>query len=145
MFYVQGPMSQGFGHVSSTHNFTAGFCWTNYDLHQWRDRTLLSRGALSYLTIGSCCWPSTGSSATFNPRGISHLQYADDTLIMIQYNKSHIAHLKFLPMWDNMSGLKLNYNKCEVIVMGQPVETQCRVADMLNYKLGSSHLFTLAC
>jgi hypothetical protein len=51
--------------------------------------------------------------------GITQLQYADDTLILIQYNKQHIANLKFLLMWfEDMSGLKINYHKSEVIVMG---------------------------
>jgi hypothetical protein len=39
--------------------------------------------------------------------------------------------------FEEMSGLKINYHKGEVIVMGQPIETQHRVADMLNCKLGA--------
>jgi retron-type reverse transcriptase len=53
------------------------------------------------------------------PGGISHLQYADDTLIMIQDNDEQIANLKFLLMcFEDMSGLKINYHKSEVIVLG---------------------------
>ncbi|KAK1679281.1 hypothetical protein QYE76_040129 [Lolium multiflorum] len=57
------------------------------------------------------------------PGGISHLQYADDTLILIQNSEENIANLKFLLMcFEDMSGLKINYHKSEVIVMGQPLE-----------------------
>jgi hypothetical protein len=70
--------------------------------------------------------------------GISHLQYADDTLILIQNSEENIANLKFLLMcFEDMSGLKINYHKSEVIVMGQPMEEQQRVANKLNCKRGS--------
>jgi hypothetical protein len=71
------------------------------------------------------------------PGGISHLQYADDTLILVQYNEQHISNLKFLLMcFEEMSGLKINYHKSEVMVMGQSPDIMQRVADMLNCKLG---------
>jgi hypothetical protein len=51
--------------------------------------------------------------------GISHLQYADDTLILIQNSDEDITNLKFLLMcFEDMSGLKINYHKSEVIAMG---------------------------
>jgi hypothetical protein len=72
------------------------------------------------------------------PGGISHLQYADDTLILIQNSEENIANLKFLLMcFEDMSGLKINYHKSEVIVMGQPLEEQQRIANKLNCKRGS--------
>ncbi|XP_051229193.1 uncharacterized protein [Lolium perenne] len=72
------------------------------------------------------------------PGGISHLQYADDTLILIQNSDEDIANLKFLVMcFEDMSGLKINYHKSEVIVMGQPTRVQNQVANKLNCKLGS--------
>jgi hypothetical protein len=72
------------------------------------------------------------------PGGITHLKYADDTLILIQYNEQHIVNLKFLLMcFEDMSGLRINYHKSEVIVLGQPDEIQHQVADMLNSKLGA--------
>jgi hypothetical protein len=72
------------------------------------------------------------------PGGVTHLQYADDTLILLQYNEQQIANLKFLLMcFEDMFGLKINYHKSEVIVMGQPEAIQHRVADMLNCRLGA--------
>ena len=67
------------------------------------------------------------------PGGITHLQYVDDTMILIQYNKEEIAHLKFpLMCFENMSGLKINYHKSELFVLGQPSEIQAEVARQLN-------------
>ncbi|KAK1694221.1 hypothetical protein QYE76_010918 [Lolium multiflorum] len=52
--------------------------------------------------------------------GIKHLKYADDTLILIQGSDEDIANLKFLLMcFEDMSGLKINYHKSEVFVLGQ--------------------------
>jgi hypothetical protein len=62
--------------------------------------------------------------------GITHLQYADDTIIMIQDGDEQLANLKFILMcFEDMSGLKINYHKSEVIVMGRSPERQQRVAD----------------
>jgi hypothetical protein len=72
------------------------------------------------------------------PGGITHLQYDDDTLIMIQDDDTQIANLKFLLMcFEDMSGLKTNYLKSEVLVMGSSRARQQRVADWLNCKRGS--------
>ncbi|KAK1697110.1 hypothetical protein QYE76_013807 [Lolium multiflorum] len=72
------------------------------------------------------------------PGGITHLQYADDTLVLIQNTGVCIRNLKFLLMcFEDMPGLKINYHKSEVIVMGQPEEEQDRIANLLNCKRGS--------
>ena len=53
------------------------------------------------------------------PRGLTHLQYADDTMIMIQKSDLAVANLKFLLIcFELLSGLKINFHKSEVIVMG---------------------------
>jgi hypothetical protein len=71
------------------------------------------------------------------PGGISHLQYADDTLILTEPTDEGIAHLKLLLLcFENMSGLKINFDKSEVLVMGMSAPEQCRIANLLNYKLG---------
>ena len=43
--------------------------------------------------------------------------------------------------FEDMSGLKINFHKSEVIVMNATADGQLRVATMLNCKLGS-FLFT---
>jgi hypothetical protein len=71
------------------------------------------------------------------PGGLTHLQYADDTIILIN-DDTQIANLKFLLMcFEDMSGLKINYHKSEVIVMGRDTSRQQVVADSLNCKLGT--------
>jgi hypothetical protein len=56
---------------------------------------------------------------------ISHLQYADDTIIMIQPDDLGIANLKFMLLcFGNMVGLCINFHKS-------------RIANMLKCKLGS--------
>ena len=72
------------------------------------------------------------------PGGITHLQYADDTLILIQNNDAAIANLKFLLLcFEDMSGLKINFHKSEVFVLDCPIQEQRRITNMLNCKLGA--------
>ena len=50
--------------------------------------------------------------------GISLLQYADDTIIMVEGSDTDIASLKFLLLrFQQMSGLKINFDKSDVMVM----------------------------
>jgi hypothetical protein len=52
--------------------------------------------------------------------------------------------MKFLLMcFVDMSVLKINYHKSEVIVMGQPGSEQLRIANNLNCQLGASPSYTL--
>jgi hypothetical protein len=39
--------------------------------------------------------------------------------------------------FEDMSGLKINYHKSEVVVMGQSLGSQRRIANKLNCKLGA--------
>jgi hypothetical protein len=72
------------------------------------------------------------------PEGVSHLQYIDDTIIIIKKNDLQLANLKFILLcFQAMSGLKINLNKSEVMLLGCPFIEQLRMANMLNYKLGS--------
>jgi hypothetical protein len=69
--------------------------------------------------------------------GLTHLQYADDTMIFIEADRQSIANVKFLLYcFENMSGLKINYQKSEVIGIGIS-EIECAtVANLLNCKRG---------
>jgi hypothetical protein len=71
------------------------------------------------------------------PEGVTHLQYADDTMIMIQNTDLSLINLKFILLcFELLSGMKINFHKSEVIVMGCDREEQARVARLLNYKQG---------
>jgi hypothetical protein len=72
------------------------------------------------------------------PGGITHLQYVDDTMTLIQNDDLAIANLKFLlNSFELLSGLKINYHKSKVIVMGVASEEQARVACLLNCQGGA--------
>lgn len=49
--------------------------------------------------------------------GLTHLQYADDTVILLDRDDQSIRHIKFLLYcFELMSGLQINYEKSKVIV-----------------------------
>jgi hypothetical protein len=69
--------------------------------------------------------------------GITHLQYADDTVLMIQ-NEETIVNLKLiLYCFESTSGMKISYHKSEVFVMGEDKTRREDIAAKFNCKLGS--------
>jgi hypothetical protein len=69
---------------------------------------------------------------------LTHLQYADDTILFLQYSDLDIANLKFLLFcYEELSGMKINYAKSEVYTVGLSVEEGQKVADAFNCKLGT--------
>ena len=72
------------------------------------------------------------------PEGVSHLQYADDTIILVELDDTCIANLKFILLcFEAVSGLKINFAKSEVLVTGVDEAEALRVARLLNCSLGS--------
>jgi hypothetical protein len=71
------------------------------------------------------------------PGGVTHLQYADDTLLLFEPDMHNIATVKaILLSFELMSCLKINFHKCEVVTMGMDTAEGQAVADLLNCKLG---------
>jgi hypothetical protein len=69
--------------------------------------------------------------------GISHVQYADDTILMIEGNDNLVINMKFiLYCFEWISGLKINYHKSEAYLFGWEEEDKRRIVNMLNYELG---------
>jgi hypothetical protein len=69
--------------------------------------------------------------------GITHVQYADDTILIVEGDDNSIVHMKFiLYCFEWLSRLKINYHKSEAITFGLGEENSRRVANMLNYLLG---------
>lgn len=59
-------------------------------------------------------------------------------MIMVSGSDSDIANLKFLLLYfEEMSGLKINFDKSEVVVLGYSEAEQHRIADNLKYKLAA--------
>jgi hypothetical protein len=72
------------------------------------------------------------------PGGISHIQYADDTVITIDGSDRSILNLKLiLYCFEWMSRLKINFHKSEVFVFGAVQQERERMANMLNCSLGT--------
>jgi hypothetical protein len=69
--------------------------------------------------------------------GITHLQYADDTVIFLNMDDQSIIYTKILLYcFENMFGLKINYKKSKVFALGCSEEETTRVAQMLNCNIG---------
>ncbi|KAE8807126.1 ABC transporter G family member 37 [Hordeum vulgare] len=70
--------------------------------------------------------------------GVTRLQYADDTMIMVEGSDLDIVNLKFLLLcFEAMSGLKINFDKTEVLVLDySPVEKES-IANNFNCRLPS--------
>jgi hypothetical protein len=70
--------------------------------------------------------------------GLTHLKYADDTIIFLSLDEQTILNTKFLLYcFEDMSGLKINYQKSEVFVMGGTEEDNNRVAGIFNCEVGA--------
>jgi hypothetical protein len=69
---------------------------------------------------------------------VTHIQYADDTVIMIDGSDRSILNLKLiLYCFEWMSGLKINFHKSEVFVFGAVQQERERMSNMLNCSLGT--------
>lgn len=52
--------------------------------------------------------------------GIAILQYADDTILCLQDDEASARNLKFLLcMYEQMSGIKINFEKSEVLMISR--------------------------
>jgi hypothetical protein len=68
--------------------------------------------------------------------GVTHLQYADDMILLIELDDLAIANLKFILIcFEILSGLKINFTKSKVIVTGVSQLEQARVARMFNCRV----------
>lgn len=71
--------------------------------------------------------------------GLTHLQYADDTILFMTNSDENICTVNFLLLcFEEMSGLKINYQKSEVTLVGSENEEGAkRIADLFNCKVGT--------
>ena len=75
---------------------------------------------------------------------ISHLLFADDTLVFCKASQDHLTYLSWLLMWfEAMSGLRINLEKSELIPVGRVENIDdlawdfgCRVGSLLSTYLG---------
>ena len=68
---------------------------------------------------------------------VSHLLYADDTLLFCRADQEQLAHLSWLLMWfESISGLRINLNKSKIISVGSIAEVDSLALD-LGCKVGT--------
>ena len=68
---------------------------------------------------------------------ISHLLYADDTLLFCKADNDELKFISWILMWfEAVSGLKINLNKSEILPIG-PVANLEELAIELGCKVGS--------
>ena len=69
--------------------------------------------------------------------GLTHLQYADDTVIFLNFNTETISNMKFILFcFEAMSGMKVNYNKSEVFGFAMDPKWQEEVAKIFGCRVG---------
>ncbi|RVX15313.1 LINE-1 reverse transcriptase-like [Vitis vinifera] len=101
---------------------------------------ILLRRAVEGGFLSGCSIREGGESAL----NISHLFFADDTIIFCEANKEHLSHLSWVLFWfEAASGLKINLSKSEIIPVGEvddieelAAEVGCRVGSLPSQYLG---------
>ena len=69
--------------------------------------------------------------------GLSHLQYADDTVILLQYSPEILKNIRLiLSTYEVLSGMKINYEKSEILSIGLD-EDILLAANILGCKVGA--------
>lgn len=71
------------------------------------------------------------------PKGVAILQYADDIIICLKDDLEGAINLKLLLyMYEKMSGLKINFEKSEVLIIGGDNNIACQYANIFNCQMG---------
>jgi hypothetical protein len=80
----------------------------------------------------------TGLASNLVENGIAMLQYADDTILLIQDSEEQAVNLKLmLHIFESMSGLKINFEKSEVMMILDDEVKAHNFASMFNCQQGS--------
>jgi hypothetical protein len=65
--------------------------------------------------------------------GCACLQYVDDTIFLLQDNPMYARNLKFvLVLFEQMSGLKINFHKSEILCFGKAEEMKNLYAEIFT-------------
>jgi hypothetical protein len=75
------------------------------------------------------------------PNGIVVLQYADDTIVYLEHDVEKAKNVKLLLyMFEQMLGLKINFEKSEIVLVGGDNSIAMSYADIFNCQIRSFHL-----
>ena len=70
--------------------------------------------------------------------GIVSLQYADDALLFLRHDQIQACHFKWLlACFENLSGMKINYNKSDLLTLGLEEEENLALARLFCCKIGN--------
>uniref|UniRef100_A0A453BTU3 Reverse transcriptase domain-containing protein n=1 Tax=Aegilops tauschii subsp. strangulata TaxID=200361 RepID=A0A453BTU3_AEGTS len=79
----------------------------------------------------------TGLASDLVPNGVAVLQYADDTIICLEHDVEKALNLKLLLyMFELMSGLKVNFQKSEIMTIGGDTDIDSKYAEIFNCEIG---------
>jgi len=68
--------------------------------------------------------------------GLTHLQYADDIVMFLQYSEPDMINMKFLLFcYEKLSEMKINYSKSEVFTVGLSEQESRSVVNAFNCRL----------
>jgi hypothetical protein len=83
----------------------------------------------------------TGLITNLIPNGLAILQYADDTILGMENDEEKARNIKLLLyMYEQMVGLKINFEKSEVLVVGGDNEIALSYAYLFNCWIGLFHI-----
>jgi hypothetical protein len=79
-----------------------------------------------------------GLCSNLYPGGVICLQYADDTILFSASSPEYTTNLKwFLTCFEQISGMRINYNKSEIIPLGLDESETALFADILGCVVGT--------
>jgi hypothetical protein len=79
-----------------------------------------------------------GLAPEYVPKGVAILQYTDDTIICLRDSLDYARNMKLLLyLHENMSGLKINFNKSEVIMISQDDKKSVQYSNTFNCAVGT--------
>ena len=64
----------------------------------------------------------TGLIPEYIENGVVILQYADDTILCLEDDLEKAKNMKYLYLFESMSGLKINFNKSEIIMVTEDLD-----------------------
>lgn len=80
----------------------------------------------------------TGLIPNYISNGVAILQYADHTILCLQDDEEMARNMKLmLYIFEDMSGLKINFNKSEVIMITEDGEKSYAYSEVFNCAIGS--------
>ena len=79
-----------------------------------------------------------GMVPEYVPKGVAILQYTDDTIICLQDTQDNARNMKLLLyLYENMSGLKINFNKSEIIMISKDDQKSVQYSNTFNCAVGT--------